>query len=463
MEDPSGCGLAFPVGTHDDLLNQPSCYTERMEVSARTRFLVGVLSAMGLEVGCSCGDDHPAPGIAFVTHGSSSTGDEDSTSGSTSTMGDATTEGATESTSDLPIESSSSDGGMNLCGNGEADPTEICLGEPIAVATDLPTAALVADDLDGDGHIDIAAGHDQSFSVRFGFGNQTFTEPVTFATESGVLALVAADLDTNGVLDLVVADSGVDAVIVYLADGARGFVAQAPVGVGPLPRGLATGDFDGDGFIDIASSNEEGGNVTVLVGDGTGSLTVGQELVVGSAPSAIVAADFDADQTVDLLLANFGGRSLSLFRGSDTGFGDELGLATLPGPRALAVLDFDGDTIIDLAVAHPSSGSIGLWRGDGAADFTGPDVSLLGGNPRAVASADFDRDGFADLAVTMELAGQIGVLRGTSLGFERPQTFPALARPVAIATADFDEDGQSDVISASAAVPGGIVLLATEP
>lgn len=88
--------------------------------------------------------------------------------------------------------------------------------------------------------------------------------------------IVAVDLDGDGHLDLATANGGSDDVSVLLDDGSGDYTIaeSSPHSVGPAPAGLVTGDFNGDGHPDLATANTgvaSRDDVSVLInaGDGT--------------------------------------------------------------------------------------------------------------------------------------------------------------------------------------------------
>ena len=80
-------------------------------------------------------------------------------------------------------------------------------------------------------------------------------------------------------------------VSVLIGDGAGGFNAATPVGVGNVPLSVALGDVDGDGNLDALVANANSNNVSVLIGDGTGGFTAATPVGVGTTPSSVALGD----------------------------------------------------------------------------------------------------------------------------------------------------------------------------
>jgi hypothetical protein len=203
----------------------------------------------------------------------------------------------------------------------------------------LTLSSVAAADLDGDGIVDLAAGHYEPGADNFtgglllypGQGDGRFAAPVELlpASPLPVRSVLATDVDGNGRADLVAIGesqkdaSWSDSVIVFLArcDG-----SQAPSSRTPLPVQSGTdratiGDLDGNGLPDL-----------VIVGSGN----IGDELRYG-------CTDVCMRYGV-LIVPNLGnGR-----------FGDPVGLP-IGNIESAVVGDFDGDGRPDIAASNYDS------------------------------------------------------------------------------------------------------------
>ena len=109
-------------------------------------------------------------------------------------------------------------------------------------------------DFQSDGILDLAVlpfFPTRNIRVLKGVGDGSFEYSRCFTTLGLPAALIAADLNNDGHVDVATANSDTDNVSILIAkeDGSLG-------NVGPRPRDIATGDFNGDGVTDLASVND---------------------------------------------------------------------------------------------------------------------------------------------------------------------------------------------------------------
>ena len=129
------------------------------------------------------------------------------------------------------------------------------------------SAAIVAEDMNGDGHLDLFIGNDHDFtsSVLLGAGDGSFGEPLVLAA-GNTHSISIADLNADGQVDLL---SGNDAFVhVWLDDGSGGLAVTEGIRVNDLDvGGVAAADFNGDGRQDLALSMG-GTTLAILLGGG---------------------------------------------------------------------------------------------------------------------------------------------------------------------------------------------------
>ncbi|HEX5011640.1 MAG TPA: VCBS repeat-containing protein [Planctomycetota bacterium] len=347
-------------------------------------------------------------------------------------------------------------------GNGSFDPqVEYDAGQG--------PSAIVAEDLDGDGVLDLGIVNYVAILVAHavvtlhGHGDATFDAPVSHLVAVGPVDLLAQDLDASGAPDLVTANLGDNSVSVLRDDGAGGFLPHLDFPAGFGPEAVAAADLDGDARPDLAlptfTAGAGGGSLALLHNLGGAVFAPAVEYQTGPIGAAIVAADVDGDGATDFVAPNqSSGVSVYLGHADGTLLAPAL-LATANGPVAVATADFNGDNHADLAVVNSLGNSFSILAGKGDGSF-GPRVDApAAGEPSALVAADMNRDGLQDLVMTHAAAGRVSVRLGRGDGTFLPaQSFAAGGDPVALTVADFDADGLPDVAVAALGANGVEVL-----
>jgi hypothetical protein len=343
-------------------------------------------------------------------------------------------------------------------------------GSPIAVpgATDL-----IAQDLDGDGRMDLAVATRAGVLVLRGDGAGGFTPVAAPLAGSGPPHLVAAgDLDRDGRVDLVATSHDTHAVTAWRGT-ARGFEPMSWSPVAALPggrahnHGLALGDVDGDGWLDVTTTDDEAHVVAVLRGGSRGPRPgTPASFPVGNSPYPHALGDLDGDGDLDLVTPNTGAASVSVLLGDGRGsFAPAPGspLAVDPRPFFGALGDLDGSGRPDLVVTHDDRTTATVLLGDGRGRFRPGPPLRVGHKTWKVALADLDGNGGADLALAGD--GRLALFARDGGGF-RP--FPGSPIRVgggswSLAVADFDADGRLDLATADVETGTVTVLLSRGP
>ena len=216
-----------------------------------------------------------------------------------------------------------------------------------------PLMGLLADikpaDLDGDAATDLVIADATPMSPRVvalrGKGDGTFADGGAGVVGYGPEAVMAGDLDGDGHDDVVSADSfsvfnapPSFSITVLLSDGGGGFRTPATYATGDGPVSGALADFDANGTLDVAMSAVGSSVVTVYAGDGNGRLTEVVRVPVVNQPQTPVAADLDGDGALDLAVPGVG--SLSVARNTRaslapaTPSGTDGGTAASPRPAS---------------------------------------------------------------------------------------------------------------------------------
>ncbi len=242
--------------------------------------------------------------------------------------------------------------------SGKGDGTFATSATILQLPAGFQPAGILAEDLNGDSHIDLAVADEgnNSVSVFLGNGDGTFQPRVDYATGNSPVYVAAADFNGDGIMDLAVANNGAptatnsgNSVTILLgkknsagtATGTFAPGATRDYPAGTAPTSLVVGDFNVDGLADLVvadgntrASGAAGDNaVSVLLGGGDGSFSSNFEIPVGTNPQSIVTGDFNDDSKLDIATANSGSNNITVvlnssaaFSGSGTGANGSFGI-----------------------------------------------------------------------------------------------------------------------------------------
>ncbi|OJH42269.1 hypothetical protein BON30_03405 [Cystobacter ferrugineus] len=327
-------------------------------------------------------------------------------------------------------------------------------------------AILTADDLDGDGHLDLAVAIDRNSDSGLpvqntlllvkGLGDGSFAPGARLPAGQSPSFVTTGDFDGNGVSDVVTLQWEGRDVRVWLGGPGR-TSRELPVGsVGPS----AAGDFNGDGWMDVVSATSDSSTPTwqmqirMSLG-GPGGLSA-PELVatVGTLSTSLQVAHVDADATLDVVLFDAPRSAVSLLGNGD---GSLRPAATLPLGELVEHVessDVNGDGKPDLVYSTSSGPNPGwevrllIGRGDGT--FEPPVILLEGAGSGSVVLVDLDRDGKLDVVVPWGSNGlDAKVLMGRGDGSFTPGPELSLGdglQPRNMRLADLDQDGIQDAV-----------------
>ena len=135
---------------------------------------------------------------------------------------------------------------------------------------------LALGDLNGDGKVDITAGHQDrgSIALLLGDGRGLFRSAPQHAVTTGAAPYPHALADLNGDkrLDLAVPAVRGDSVGLFLNAGGSRLTPAATLRTGVArPFFVAAADFTGDGHVDLAVNHDDSSKIAILVNNGKGS------------------------------------------------------------------------------------------------------------------------------------------------------------------------------------------------
>lgn len=162
------------------------------------------------------------------------------------------------------------------------------------------TSSVCIDDIDGDGHADIA--------MTGGMSDEMWlhTSGRLDRVEAGrwPMGLAVAPLDSDPQLELVFAANQGDTLFIADPHPDGDGLALQELALPGQPAAVAPGDLDSDGTIDLVVAAKGGDRIDILHGAGDGSFTTSGSLATGWGPSAVAVADLDADQCPDIVVVN---------------------------------------------------------------------------------------------------------------------------------------------------------------
>ncbi|MCG8456104.1 MAG: VCBS repeat-containing protein, partial [Holophagales bacterium] len=316
-------------------------------------------------------------------------------------------------------------------------------------------------DFDGDGDLDAALGHlDGMVRILVGDGLGSFEDQGQLLAQdiaNSTQAVVAEDFDGDGDLDLFTAQSGnvtygSRANRLWRNDGFGTFADSGQLLGGGYTFVAIGGDVDGDGDSDVVTAGDE---VTLWRNDGFGTFAA-TTLPATDLVQEVALVDVDGDTDLDLVLGNIGdvgaGAPNTVWWNDGSGSFVDSGQALGAEPTlSFAVGDLDGDGDLDLFTGNSTAD--GVWWNDGTGAFVDSGQSLGSLATAAVhlldADGDGDLDAWATHGLASESASELWVNDGAG-SFSLGGSY-GLSEARDSAAGDLDGDGNLDVFMVSSA------------
>ncbi len=248
-------------------------------------------------------------------------------------------------------------------------------------------------DVDGDGKLDLAIGHDnptnlvsvlRNTSVSGTIDGSSFSAKVDFTPQVVPSDVALGDVDGDGKPEMVVTNGAgaSQSISVFHNTSTPGvidastFAAQVAFSTGSNPYEVVLGDVDGDGKLDVvAASYALSNSISVFHNTSTPGTINGSSLAatvdfnVGGDPYSVALGDIDGDGKLDMAASDFASDKASLFRNTSTmgtidanSFATGIQFATGSGPLGVALGDIDGDEKPDIVVANSSAPTVSLYH-----------------------------------------------------------------------------------------------------
>lgn len=333
----------------------------------------------------------------------------------------------------------------------------------------VPSASALVD-LDGDGHLDVAVvsgSANPQLALLWNDGTGAFSAPDVQAMPGPSMGVAANDIDGDGDLDIVVGHNGIGAPThlfsLLLNEGGRTFGAPASFPIGGFPTEVTVVDLTGDGLDDVVAVVD--GAVAMARSLGNGQFFAPTLSLVAGGARSIDVADIDEDGDLDAVVGHTTGR-LSVLENSGFGFLPAVEYVGLPAnffnqDTSIALGDVDGDGDLDvllsgegvgLGVGGLGYGSIGFFRNLGGTSY-GPveTLPLVPSEDGALDMEFVDANGDGHLDILAALGRRVWVLLpGDGTGaFGAPVEIATGGAVVAVMSGDLDGDDDLDVVALS--------------
>ena len=347
---------------------------------------------------------------------------------------------------------------------------------PVGGSSTFSAGPLAVADVNADGHLDIVFGSLADVDLLLGKGDGTFgATPATFSAPGTIVELIAQDLNGDGMVDIAVTRvaTAMNAAISYfpaIGSGFFGAPVNAIMSVAGA-RNLVGADVTGDGRTDLVAGGyvNNGTPAPVYVVQPSDSTTFATPASIANVPSPywLAAGDLDGDGRADVATARWVGPSspccVDVLKSQVTSpfLTPPVPVATDWAPHSIALGDVNGDGKLDAVTANWPASSASVLIGNGDGTFQSPVNYPVGANPIHVALGDLNGDGFLDAA----LALSAGAAKGTAILAGRGDGTFADAMLVSgdniverVAIADPNEDGRGDLVERGRSAGGTATL-----
>ena len=280
---------------------------------------------------------------------------------------------------------------------------------------------VVVEDFNSDGFLDIIfcseddvnLGRTDVHEYYLGDGTGSFSIASYRFPDTEANAVIAVDVNADGHLDVLFGNNGPLGCFINNGNGVFTEESDRFPTISRTTQDLLAFDADGDDDLDVFESNENG-NVLYL-NDGTGNfndVTSTHLPVLNIETRKASAADIDADGDADLFLSNVAfisgrDRQNRLLLNDGTGIFSDATLTQLPVDHDHTIdgifANVDDDDDLDIVVANVFGGPVKIYINDGAGTFSDESTEILGANyildALGVIFSDLNADERSDLYV----------------------------------------------------------------
>ncbi len=335
------------------------------------------------------------------------------------------------------------------------------------------SAKVYAEDLDGDGDLDVLSASYDKIAWHENLGGGYFSDLQVISTAAKYADVDPADLDGDGDIDLLwTSGLGYDSPIAWYENlGGGVFSDKKGIAAQDGATSVHAADVDGDGDVDVLSASFGDFRDTIVWYENLGNEGFTQDayghVVANWAgfTDSIHAADLNGDGDLDVLSVSGQGGIIAWYENLGAeGFSDQKVLVTAPWPALSPPADLDGDGDLDLlwfssfeagafAPYSMPDARIAWCENLGDGTFSSEIViSTAVMQAMSAYAADLDDDGDLDVLSGSSLDNKVAWyenLGGGTFSDQKVVSTTACAA-ASVHAADLDNDGDVDVLSASA-------------
>jgi len=291
---------------------------------------------------------------------------------------------------------------------------------PLRLPLGVPPGGVAVGDFNGDGRMDISAGHNigawPNFPARVAvFLNQTsniFSSPAILTPGPTCWmadSVETADLNGDGIKDLLISVGGTASgcfgnhFVSMLGNGAGSFAEPGlDHTTGGSPGNPGIGDFNGDGVPDVAFVTADARTLRLHRGLGNGTFAPWTTTPLVSEVRAVIAvARLDEDPFLDVVTSSYASNVVEVFFGAGDGtFAPSVQLP-VPNGYYVATGDLNNDRLLDIVVtSYTAPGMVSVFLNSGNRRFSSPwTMTLQSGELGGLSLGDLNCDGQLDAVV----------------------------------------------------------------
>jgi protein involved in polysaccharide export with SLBB domain len=315
---------------------------------------------------------------------------------------------------------------------------------------------VVAADLNGDQHPDIAGGSyvPGTVSIWYGNGKGGWSSPFMLPTKGDVRSIAVGDFDTDERPDLALSMLGDNPGIqIWLNRGREGWERGTSPAESEKFHGIRADDINADGNPDLISAGAGGdnpGGIGVWFGDGQGGWLTDVGPTVRGEYNDVAVADFNEDGHLDICGSGIGPHgALQVWLGDGKGGWSDLPPLESGNFYAVTAGDLNRDGHMDLFAGTYRNG-IRIYLGDGRGGFSSVSSPVKKKNFWKVLTGDVDSDGDQELIASSLDSQGIWVWKWKNGGLSPvPDFYGSTGTYYDMALGDLDSDGRQDLVAAS--------------